>query len=192
MGVRPLRAGSRFVHLNVVDVDCHQLVASWLVGLSCRPPLISKVWRGCVGGPTVGWCVAWLSAGPLTQPSFHPLRPELGWGCACAASPSSGSSEGLSVLFVETPSAWAPRPERAQESPGGGARADRCPLPRRPLRSRWLPGTGRAQTSASPTPTPTPPRGPTACTATTLTCCSSRRTPSRCGRPAGLHFFRGP
>ncbi|KAM5268806.1 nephrocystin-4 isoform 4-T11 [Hipposideros larvatus] len=45
VGVRPLRAGSRFVHLNVVDVDCHQLVASWLVCLSCRPPLISKAFE---------------------------------------------------------------------------------------------------------------------------------------------------
>lgn len=43
VGVRPRRAGSRFVHLNLVDVDAHQLVASWLVCLSCRPPLISKV-----------------------------------------------------------------------------------------------------------------------------------------------------
>lgn len=51
VGVRPLRPGSRFVHLNVVDVDRHQRVASWLVCLSCRTPLISKVWRGPVGGP---------------------------------------------------------------------------------------------------------------------------------------------
>lgn len=43
MGVRPTRAGSRFVHLNLVDMDYHQLVASWLVCLSCRQPLISKV-----------------------------------------------------------------------------------------------------------------------------------------------------
>ncbi|KAK1340562.1 hypothetical protein QTO34_019132 [Cnephaeus nilssonii] len=45
VGVRPRRAGSRFVHLNVVDVDYHQLVASWLVCLSCRPPLISKAFE---------------------------------------------------------------------------------------------------------------------------------------------------
>lgn len=43
VAVRPLRPGSRFVHLNLVDVDAHQLVASWLVCLSCRLPLISKV-----------------------------------------------------------------------------------------------------------------------------------------------------
>ncbi|ELK28061.1 Nephrocystin-4 [Myotis davidii] len=45
VGVRPRQAGSRFVHLNVVDVDFHQLVASWLVCLSCRPPLISKAFE---------------------------------------------------------------------------------------------------------------------------------------------------
>lgn len=52
VGVRPRRAGSRFIHLNLVDVDYHQLVASWLVCLSCRQPLISKVCRhwGQVGG----------------------------------------------------------------------------------------------------------------------------------------------
>lgn len=60
VGVRPRRPGGRFIHLNLVDVDCHQLVASWLVCLSCRPPLISKVRR--VGVSVVaaghGWCVA--------------------------------------------------------------------------------------------------------------------------------------
>ncbi|XP_073089196.1 nephrocystin-4 isoform X2 [Manis javanica] len=45
VGVRPLRAGSRFLHLNLVDVDFHQLVASWLVCLSCRLPLISKAFE---------------------------------------------------------------------------------------------------------------------------------------------------
>lgn len=43
VSVRPRRPGSRFVHLHLVDVDAHQLVASWLLCLSCRPPLISKV-----------------------------------------------------------------------------------------------------------------------------------------------------
>ncbi|XP_058408730.1 nephrocystin-4 isoform X7 [Diceros bicornis minor] len=45
VSVRPCRAGSRFVHLNLVDVDYHQLVASWLICLSCRPPLISKAFE---------------------------------------------------------------------------------------------------------------------------------------------------
>ncbi|XP_058160552.1 nephrocystin-4 isoform X6 [Dasypus novemcinctus] len=45
VGVRPRRAGSRFIHLNLVDVDFHQLVASWLVGLSCRQPVVSKAFE---------------------------------------------------------------------------------------------------------------------------------------------------
>ncbi|XP_075803016.1 nephrocystin-4 [Microtus pennsylvanicus] len=45
VGMRPRRAGSRFVHLNLVDMDYHQLVASWLVCLSCRQPLISKAFE---------------------------------------------------------------------------------------------------------------------------------------------------
>lgn len=43
VGVRPRRAGSRFIYLNLVDVEYHQLVSSWLVCVSCRQPLISKV-----------------------------------------------------------------------------------------------------------------------------------------------------
>lgn len=43
VAVWPRRPGSRFLLLHVVDVDWHQLVASWLVGLSCHPPVISKV-----------------------------------------------------------------------------------------------------------------------------------------------------
>lgn len=43
IGVRPRRAGSKFIYLNLVDVESHQLVSSWLLCLSCRQPLISKV-----------------------------------------------------------------------------------------------------------------------------------------------------
>lgn len=45
IGVRPRRAGSRFVYLNLVDVESHQLLSSWLLCLACRQPLISKVRR---------------------------------------------------------------------------------------------------------------------------------------------------
>ncbi|XP_060057306.1 nephrocystin-4 isoform X2 [Erinaceus europaeus] len=45
MTVRPRRAGSRFLNLHLVDVDFHQLVASWLVCLSCRLPFISKAFE---------------------------------------------------------------------------------------------------------------------------------------------------
>ncbi|XP_054996166.1 nephrocystin-4 [Sorex araneus] len=43
--LRPRRPGSRFLHLHLVDVEQHQLVAAWLVGLSCRPPLVSKAFE---------------------------------------------------------------------------------------------------------------------------------------------------
>ncbi|NXS96294.1 NPHP4 protein, partial [Jacana jacana] len=45
VGVRPRRAGSRFIYLNLVDVESHQLVSSWLLCLSCRQPLISKAFQ---------------------------------------------------------------------------------------------------------------------------------------------------
>ncbi|XP_074414770.1 nephrocystin-4 isoform X3 [Zonotrichia albicollis] len=45
IGVRPRRAGSKFIYLNLVDVDSHQLVSSWLLCLSCRQPLISKAFE---------------------------------------------------------------------------------------------------------------------------------------------------
>ncbi|KAI1892585.1 hypothetical protein AGOR_G00135100 [Albula goreensis] len=45
IGVRPRKAGSKFVYLNVVDVEYHQLVASWLLCVSCRQPLISKAFE---------------------------------------------------------------------------------------------------------------------------------------------------
>ncbi|NWW94413.1 NPHP4 protein, partial [Rhynochetos jubatus] len=45
VGVRPRRAGSRFIYLNLVDVESHQLVSSWLLCLSCRQPLVSKAFE---------------------------------------------------------------------------------------------------------------------------------------------------
>ncbi|XP_076212219.1 nephrocystin-4 isoform X2 [Aptenodytes patagonicus] len=45
IGVRPRRAGNRFIYLNLVDVESHQLVSSWLLCLSCRQPLISKAFE---------------------------------------------------------------------------------------------------------------------------------------------------
>ncbi|KAM6236267.1 nephrocystin-4 [Spheniscus humboldti] len=45
VGVRPRRAGNRFIYLNLVDVESHQLVSSWLLCLSCRQPLISKAFE---------------------------------------------------------------------------------------------------------------------------------------------------
>lgn len=43
LGVKALHSGSCFRYLNVVDVDMRQLVASWLLCLTCRQPVISRV-----------------------------------------------------------------------------------------------------------------------------------------------------
>ncbi|XP_067270013.1 nephrocystin-4-like isoform X2 [Pseudorasbora parva] len=45
IGLRALRPGSRFFYLNVVDVDTRQLVASWLLCITCRQPVISKAFE---------------------------------------------------------------------------------------------------------------------------------------------------
>ncbi|KAL1269994.1 hypothetical protein QQF64_032283, partial [Cirrhinus molitorella] len=45
VGLRALRPGSRFFYLNVVDVDTRQLVASWLLCITCRQPVISKAFE---------------------------------------------------------------------------------------------------------------------------------------------------
>uniref|UniRef100_A0A8D0BTR4 Nephrocystin 4 n=1 Tax=Salvator merianae TaxID=96440 RepID=A0A8D0BTR4_SALMN len=45
LGVRPHSAGSQFIYLNLVDVEFHQLVSSWLLCLLCRQPIISKAFE---------------------------------------------------------------------------------------------------------------------------------------------------
>ncbi|KAJ8016670.1 hypothetical protein DPEC_G00009660 [Dallia pectoralis] len=50
--VCPLWAGSHYCYLNVVDVEQLTLVASWLLSLTCRLPILSKAFEVCapVGG----------------------------------------------------------------------------------------------------------------------------------------------
>ncbi|KAG7332583.1 hypothetical protein KOW79_004417 [Hemibagrus wyckioides] len=45
LGVKALHSGSCFRYLNVVDVDTRQLVASWLLCLTCRQPVISRAFE---------------------------------------------------------------------------------------------------------------------------------------------------
>ncbi|CAH1775289.1 unnamed protein product [Owenia fusiformis] len=45
VGVRPLQVGSKFLYLNVVDTEYHQLIRTWLVCISCRAPLVSKAFE---------------------------------------------------------------------------------------------------------------------------------------------------
>jgi len=54
VGLRALRPGSRFFYLNVVDVDTRQLVASWLLCITCRQPVISKVSKMHQSSPYMG------------------------------------------------------------------------------------------------------------------------------------------
>ena len=43
VGVRPLVSGTRFLYVNVVDSEYHQLLRSWLICVNTRPPNITKV-----------------------------------------------------------------------------------------------------------------------------------------------------
>ncbi|XP_038060969.1 nephrocystin-4-like [Patiria miniata] len=45
IGVRPLSVGSKFMYINVVDKEYHQLIRSWLVCVQCRQPVISKAFE---------------------------------------------------------------------------------------------------------------------------------------------------
>lgn len=45
IGVRPMRTGSKFFYVNVVDIEYHQLVRSWLVCANCRSPIVSRAFE---------------------------------------------------------------------------------------------------------------------------------------------------
>ncbi|XP_077998235.1 nephrocystin-4-like [Glandiceps talaboti] len=45
IGVRPTAVGSKFMYINVVDTEYHQLIRSWLVCVTCRQPIISKAFE---------------------------------------------------------------------------------------------------------------------------------------------------
>ncbi|NXG46759.1 NPHP4 protein, partial [Psilopogon haemacephalus] len=79
LSVRPRRAGSRFLYLNLVDVESHQLVSSWLLCLSCRQPLISKVFE--ISLPVGGSCTKRITyTNPYPSPRLYFLgtnRPDL-------------------------------------------------------------------------------------------------------------------
>ncbi|XP_033642216.1 nephrocystin-4-like isoform X2 [Asterias rubens] len=45
VGVRPLSVGNKFMYINVVDNEYHQLIRSWLVCVQCRQPVISKAFE---------------------------------------------------------------------------------------------------------------------------------------------------
>ena len=45
VGVRPLQTGCKFLYINVVDIEYHQLIRSWLVCVSGRPPTVTKAFE---------------------------------------------------------------------------------------------------------------------------------------------------
>ncbi|XP_066059184.1 nephrocystin-4 isoform X2 [Chamaea fasciata] len=81
IGVRPRQAGSKFIYLNLVDVESHQLVSSWLLCLSCRQPLISKAFEISLpagGGKGCNKRITYTN--PYPSPRFYFLctnRPDL-------------------------------------------------------------------------------------------------------------------
>uniref|UniRef100_A0A670IKP8 Nephrocystin 4 n=1 Tax=Podarcis muralis TaxID=64176 RepID=A0A670IKP8_PODMU len=81
LGVRPQSAGSRFIYLNLVDVEYHQLVSSWLVCLSCRQPLVSKAFEIVLppgGGKGSNKRITYANPYPSRRVYFlHTNRPDL-------------------------------------------------------------------------------------------------------------------
>lgn len=45
VAVRPLQEGTKYYYLNVVDVEFHQLVRTWLIFVNSRAPLISRAFE---------------------------------------------------------------------------------------------------------------------------------------------------
>ncbi|NXG39422.1 NPHP4 protein, partial [Dromaius novaehollandiae] len=81
IGVRPRKAGSRFIYLNLVDVEYHQLVSSWLVCVSCRQPLLSKAFEitlPAAGGKGSNKRITYTNPYPFRRLYFlHTNRPDL-------------------------------------------------------------------------------------------------------------------
>ncbi|XP_067167069.1 nephrocystin-4 isoform X2 [Apteryx mantelli] len=81
VGVRPQKAGSRFIYLNLVDVEYHQLVSSWLVCASCRQPLLSKAFEITLpagGGKGSNKRITYTNPYPSRRLYFlHTNRPDL-------------------------------------------------------------------------------------------------------------------
>uniref|UniRef100_A0A4W4H255 Nephrocystin 4 n=1 Tax=Electrophorus electricus TaxID=8005 RepID=A0A4W4H255_ELEEL len=45
LGVRLLRSGASFRYVTAVDVDTRQLVAAWLLSITCRQPVVSRAFE---------------------------------------------------------------------------------------------------------------------------------------------------
>ncbi|XP_046554926.1 LOW QUALITY PROTEIN: nephrocystin-4-like [Haliotis rubra] len=45
VAVRPMKTGNRFYYLNVVDIEYHQLIRTWLICVNCRAPMVSRAFE---------------------------------------------------------------------------------------------------------------------------------------------------
>uniref|UniRef100_A0A670ZIN0 Nephrocystin 4 n=1 Tax=Pseudonaja textilis TaxID=8673 RepID=A0A670ZIN0_PSETE len=81
LGLRPQSAGSRFISLNLVDVELHQLVSTWLVSVSCRQPVISKAFEIALpsgGGKGLNKKITYTNSYPSPRAYFlHTNHPDL-------------------------------------------------------------------------------------------------------------------
>ncbi|XP_063799507.1 nephrocystin-4 isoform X2 [Pseudophryne corroboree] len=80
IALRPYKASSKFIYLNLVDVDQHQLVASWLVCVLSRNPIISKAFEITISGGEKGCNKRITYTNPYQSKrvySLHTNRPDL-------------------------------------------------------------------------------------------------------------------
>ncbi|XP_071109623.1 nephrocystin-4-like isoform X1 [Haliotis cracherodii] len=45
VAVRPMKTGNRFYYLNVVDIEYHQLIRTWLICVNCKAPMVSRAFE---------------------------------------------------------------------------------------------------------------------------------------------------
>ncbi|XP_058017326.1 nephrocystin-4 isoform X1 [Ahaetulla prasina] len=81
LGLQPQSAGCRFISLNLVDVEFHQLVSTWLVSMTCRQPFISKAFEIVLpsgGGKGSNKKITYTNSYPSPRAYFlHTNRPDL-------------------------------------------------------------------------------------------------------------------
>lgn len=75
VAVRPLVTGSKFFYLNVVDIEYHQLVRTWLLCASCRSAIVSRAFELTLpvgGGKSCSKRITYTNPYPVAK-RFHLL-----------------------------------------------------------------------------------------------------------------------